>query len=82
MFTGVLTTAIPTAPSFVSTTGVITIPTVTGIDYRRQDTNAIVTGTVTVAGAAGAYLAIYVTPKNGYKFPAGIDDDWMFVRTA
>lgn len=82
MFTGVLTTATPTAPTFVSTTGVITIPTVTGIDYRRQDTNAIVTGTVTVAGAAGAYLAIYVTPKNGYKFPAGIDDDWMFVRTA
>ena len=82
MFTGVLTTATPTTPTFVPATGVITIPTVTGIDYRRQDTNAIVTGTVTIAGTAGASLAIYVTPKNGYKFPANIDDDWMFTRTA
>ena len=82
MFTGTLTTATPTAPTFVPATGVITIPTVTGIDYRRQDTNAIVTGTVTVAGGAGKFLAIYVTPKAGYGFPAGIDDDWLFTRTA
>ena len=82
MFTGTLTTATPTAPTFVPATGVITIPTVTGIDYRRQDTNAIVTGTVTVAGGKDAFLAIYVTPKAGYKFPAGIDDDWLFTRTA
>ena len=82
MFTGTLTTATPTAPTFVPATGVITIPAVTGIDYRRQDTNAIVTGTVTVAGGAGKFLAIYVTPKAGYNFPAGIDDDWLFTRTA
>ena len=82
MFTGTLTTATPTAPTFVPATGVITIPTVTGIDYRRQDTNAIVTGTVTIAGGAGKFLAIYVTPKAGYNFPAGIDDDWLFTRTA
>ena len=81
MFTGTLTTATPTAPTFVPATGVITIPTVTGIDYRRQDTNAIVTGTVTIAGGAGKFLAIYVTPKAGYNFPAGIDDDWLFIRT-
>ena len=82
MFTGTLTTATPTAPTFVPATGVITIPTVTGIDYRRQDTNAIVTGTVTIAGGAGKFLAIYVTPKAGYNFPAGVDDDWLFTRTA
>lgn len=82
MFAGALTNATPTQPTFVSATGVITIPVVTGVDYRRADTNAIVAGTVTIAGGAGASLVIYATPRNGYVFPANTDDDWSFVRTA
>lgn len=83
MFAGSLVaTVMPTQPTFVSTTGVITIPSVTGIDYRRGDTQAIVTGTTTIAGTTGASLVIYVTPKPGYYFPANADDDWTFVRTA
>ena len=82
-FAGTQTMVTATAPTFVSTTGVITIPTVTGVTYRRADTNAVVTGTTTVAGAVGASLVITARPTNGtYAFTANSDDDWSFVRTA
>ena len=83
MFAGSQTAVTPTAPTFVSTTGVITIPVVTGVTYRRADTNAIVTGTTTIAGTAGASLVIKAAPSTGaYKFTANADDDWSFTRTA
>lgn len=82
MFAGSVTNATPTQPTFVSTTGVITIPVVTGVVYKRADTNVTVTGTVTIAGGAGASLIIYAVPAAGYQFPAGTDDDWQFTRTA
>src|SRR5512140_2579877 len=51
MFAGAQTAVTPVAPTFVSTTGVITIPSVTGVTYYRADTEAVVpTGTVTIAG--------------------------------
>jgi hypothetical protein len=83
MFAGTQTAVTPTAPTFVSTTGVITIPTVTGVVYRRADTNAVVTGTVTIAGTTGASLVIQAQPASGaYYFTPNADDDWSFVRTA
>jgi hypothetical protein len=84
MFDGAQTAVTPTAPTFVSTTGVITIPSVTGVTYYRADTNAVVpAGTVTIAGTAGASLVIKARPASGsYKFTANSDDDWSFVRTA
>lgn len=83
MFAGSVTTVTALSPTFVSTTGVITIPTVTGVRYRRADTGAIVTGTITIAGGVGASLAITAEPSAGnYVFSAASDDDWVFVRTA
>jgi hypothetical protein len=83
MFAGAQTLVTPTTPTFVSATGVITIPVVTGVTYRRQDTNAIVTGTTTIAGTTGASLVIRATPASGlYAFTTNADDDWTFVRTA
>ena len=83
MFAGAQTAVTTVAPTFVSATGVITIPVVTGVTYRRADTNAVVTGTVTIAGGAGASLVIRATPASGaYKFTPQSDDDWAFVRTA
>lgn len=83
MFAGSVTTVTPTAPTFVSTTGVITIPTVTGVTYRRADTNAVVTGTVTISGGAGASLLIRAYPSSGeYVFATNADNDFLFVRTA
>lgn len=80
LFVGTLTTATPTQPTFVAGTGVITIPTVTGVVYRRGDTNAVVSGTVTIA-TSGASLVIYANPVAGYVFPTPIDDDWLFTRS-
>lgn len=71
----------PTAPTFVASTGVITIPTVVGVTYYRADTGKSVTGTVTIP-AAGQTLVIQARPTSGlYKFTPGSDDDWSFTRT-
>lgn len=81
MFAGATTPVTPTEPSFVAATGVITIPTVTGVRYRRDDTNAIVTGTVTIT-TPGDSLIITAEPVSGaYSFTAFSDDDWSFTRT-
>lgn len=80
MFSGSTTLVTPTAPTFVSSTGVITIPTVTGVRYRRADTHAVVTGTVTI-GVAGGHLTIEAEPSTGlYSFNSFADDDWAFTR--
>lgn len=80
MFAGAQTAVTPVAPT-ATTAGVITIPTVTGVTYRRADTQAIVTGTVTIVGI-GNSLVIQATPSSGlYKFTANSDDDWSFTKT-
>lgn len=81
MVAGSQTIVTTVAPTFVANTGVITIPTVTGVTYRRADTNAVVTGTVTIA-TSGASLSIIAQPSSGaYVFSAASDDDWTFTRT-
>jgi len=84
MFAGAQTLVTPTQPTFVPATGVITIPSITGVQYRRGDTNAVVApGTVTIAGGAGAFLVIRANPASGsYAFTPQSDDDWTFIRTA
>lgn len=80
MFAGSVTSATPTQPTFVAAGGTITIPTITGVQYRRADTNAVVTGTVVIATAATS-LIIYALPVAGYTFPPMTDTDWQFTRT-
>lgn len=82
MFEDDRTVVTTVAPSFVAATGVITIPVVTGVTYRRADNNNVVTGTVTIS-PAGASLTIRATPTNGtYVFSPASDDDWVFTRDA
>lgn len=73
-------TAVPTQPTFVAGTGVITIPTVTGVQYRRTDTNVPVTGSVTIS-TPGGKLGIRAVPTAGYKFDDVQDDYWSYTRT-
>lgn len=80
LFEGTTTVVVATDPTFVASTGVITIPTVTGVQYRRADTNAVVTGTVTIA-TPGDSLAINANPIAGYTLSPVSDDDWSFTRT-
>lgn len=79
-FAGTTTVVTPTAPTFVAATGVITIPTVTGVNYTRDDTGVVVTGTVTIP-VSGGNLVIKAIPKVGYQFTPGVDDDWGYTRT-
>lgn len=75
-FAGTTKSATPTAPTFDSSTGVITIPTVTGVEYFID--GEVVTDTYTVPD--GSSETVVARPKPTYKFPDNTDDDWVFVR--
>jgi hypothetical protein len=71
----------PEAPSFVASTGVITIPTVTGVTYKRADTDATVSAGAMTALAPGESLTIYAVPASAsYYFATSDDDTWTFTR--
>lgn len=80
------TLATPTAPTFVPSTGVITIPTVTGVTYKTQDTGPLgAAGTTLAAGAqtaltSGQSQSVEAVPNTGYYFPHNFDADWTFTR--
>lgn len=76
------TVVIATQPAFVAATGVITIPTVTGVQYYRGDTHApLANGSTVTITTAGASLVIEATAKTGYVLAPTSDDDWSFTRT-
>lgn len=73
------TVVAPAAPTFTPATGAIVIPTApAGVEYRRVDTDVVVTGTVTVA--AGKTLGIRALAKPGFAFIPDQDDYWSFTR--
>lgn len=76
MFAGSVTSATPTAPTYTPATHTITIPTVTGVTYKRADTGATVTGSVVLT--TGQQLIIRAVPNAGYSFPDNTDDDWQY----
>jgi len=74
LFEGTVTVATPTAPTYNSTTKVITIPAVTGVVYK-------INGVTKAAGALPAITTdtvVTAQPADGYKFPLVTDDDWLF----
>lgn len=75
LFAGTVTvTAQPAAPTYNSTTKVITIPTVTGVIYQ-------VDGVTKPAGPMAAITkdtVVTAIPAAGYVFPPVADDDWFF----
>lgn len=72
LFTGTITEVAPVAPTYNSSTHVITIPAVTGVTYFID--GAEVSGTVTIT----ADTVVTAEPKTGYVFPAVSDNDWFF----
>lgn len=82
------TEATPTVPTFVPGTGVITIPTVTGVTYKTQAAGPLgAAGTTLSPGAqtaltAGQSQSVVATPNTGYYFPHNFDADWVFTRPA
>lgn len=78
IFTGGTPTQVtPVAPTYNSTTKVITIPSVTGVAYQ-------IDGVTKPAGALPAITkdtVVKAKPLAGYNFPAVTDDDWFFSFT-
>lgn len=68
-------------PSFVASTGVITIPNVTGITYKAdtKDGSTLTAGPQT-ALAAGASKVVVAVAGTNYHFPNTVEDSWTFKR--
>lgn len=74
--------ATPVEPGFVSDTGVVTIPTVTGVVYKQADGTTTINAGAMTAIAAGAKVTIKSVPAAGYYFLSTEDDQWTFQREA
>jgi HK97 family phage prohead protease len=71
----------PVKPGFDKTTGVVTIPTVTGVVYKDSSGTTLTAGAQT-ALAAGASTTIYAVPDTGYFFANDATATWFFKRDA
>lgn len=74
-FSGTVTAVTPTVPTYDSGTDIITIPTVTGVEYLIDDV-------VVPAGAFGPITAntlVRARPTAGHVFAPNVDDDWLIV---
>ena len=69
----------PTEPAFNAATGVITIPTVTGVHYQTPLGTTVTTNQTVPAGES---LTIYAVPADGYYFATNADDEWVYTRSA
>lgn len=73
----------PTEPTFNSGTGVVTIPTVTGVVYKNAVSGATLSAGAQSALSAGASLYVQAFPAtSGYYFEDSDDDEWTFTRDA
>jgi hypothetical protein len=73
LFEGTVTAVTPLAPTYVSATDIVTIPSVTGVEYLVNDV-------VVPSGAFGpitANVLVRARPMPGYVFTAGSDNDWL-----
>lgn len=69
----------PTTPTFVSSTGVVTIPTKTGVVYKNAGGTTLTAGAQT-ALAAGTSATVYAFATSGYYFANTASDSWTFTR--
>jgi hypothetical protein len=71
--------ATPVKPAFDKVTGVVTIPTVTGVVYKNGAGTTLTAGAQT-ALAAGASTTVYAVPDTNYHFANNQEDSWYFKR--
>lgn len=69
-----------TDPTFVESTGVVTIPTQTGVVYKNADTSATLSAGAQTALTAGSTLNVIAVAASGYYFATNADDQWTFKR--
>jgi len=71
---------VPNAPTFVASTGVVTIVATTGVVYKNKDTGVTMSTGAQAAIAAGASVTVVATPSAGYFLADNINDEWTFTR--
>lgn len=72
---------VPTVPAFNKTTGVVTIPTKTGVVYKDA-ANATLTAGAQTALTAGQSLVVHAVPAtNYYFFTDGTTVEWTYSMT-
>jgi hypothetical protein len=72
----------PQKPTFVVSTGVVTIPTQTGVVYKNADTSATLTAGAQTPLAQGATLNVQAVVSGSYYFADDASDFWTFKRPA
>jgi hypothetical protein len=70
----------PTTPTFVASTGVVTIPTQTGVKYYNDDTDAELTAGAQTALAPDGRIKVRAEAQSGYYFASSEGDTWVFIR--
>lgn len=69
----------PTNPTFNQGTGVVTIPTKTGVVYKNGAGTTLTAGAQT-ALAPGASMDVLASPTAGYYFSDNAQDQWKYTR--
>lgn len=73
----------PDKPTFVASTGVVTIPAKTGVVYKDgSPTGSTLTAGAQTALDAGESQTVYAVPASGYYFATNADSNWTFKRPA
>jgi hypothetical protein len=70
----------PTAPTFNSTTGVVTIPTVSNVTYKNADTDATLSPGAQPALDTGETLNVVAEAASGYFFATSASAYWSFTK--
>ena len=79
---GAAALATPVEPGFVAGTGVITIPTTTGVVYRDASDDSVLVAGAQAALAPGESFTVEAVPDTGYYFESNQNDQWSFERDA
>ena len=74
------TLVVPNPPTFVASTGVVTIVATTGVVYKNKDTGATLSTGAQAPIASGASITVVATPAAGYYLADNINDEWTFTR--
>lgn len=72
----------PTKPTYVASTGVVTIPVMSNVVYKNADTGATLSSGAQGALDVGETLNVQATPASGYYFSNDANTLWPFFRRA
>lgn len=72
----------PQSPTFVNSTGVVTVPSQVGVVYKNKDTGTTLTAGEQTAISVDQSIEIEAVPADGYGLTHNSQRVWDFTRTA